>query len=318
MNEENIDEQFIPADISEPKSTSYIFEKLKRKDENEIPIPWCQWETKINDLSLIKYFTTVVPKHGYQTGMSVWKQVTVYEDLSFDFRVIYRPLHFTKLGMEEFKEARFETIGQLDQILRHADNLVTCRGCDTSPNTKPTSVSFRDNKGLLRHLKCPLIITDGTQCVSCKHVMKTLSKRKQPPENERTAKRMRLDKLPVKVKKYIDKILKDKQDAIKREKRKSTYIEKLKRKFEKLQREITKTKEKVFDGAMNNKNLSQNQRMTIREIVSCSKVKSRQGRRYSGEWLLSCILFHIRSPRGYSYVRDNKILPLPHISTIRL
>ena len=113
-----------------------------------------------------------------------------------------RPLHFTKLGMEEFKEARFETIGQLNQILRHADNLVTCRGCETSPTMKPTSVSFRDNQGLLRHLKCPLIITDGTQCVWCKHVMKALSnKRKQPPENERPAKRMRLDKLPVKVKK---------------------------------------------------------------------------------------------------------------------
>ena len=113
-----------------------------------------------------------------------------------------RSLHFTKLDMEEFKEARFETIGQLNQILRHADNMVTCRGCETSPTTKPTSVLFRDYQGLLRHLKCPLIITDGTQYVWCKQVMKALSnKRKQPPENVRTAKRMRLDKIPVKVKK---------------------------------------------------------------------------------------------------------------------
>ena len=86
-----------------------------------------------------------------------------------------RPLHFTKLRMEEFKEARFETIGQLNQTLRHADNLVTCRGCETSPTTKPTNVSFRDNQGLLRHLKCPLIITDGTQYVWCKHVVIFLS-----------------------------------------------------------------------------------------------------------------------------------------------
>ena len=85
MNEENIDEQFIPADISEPNSTPEIFEKLKRKDEIEIPIPWCQWETKINDLSLIKYFTIVVPKHGYKTGMFVWKQMTVYERSLFRF-----------------------------------------------------------------------------------------------------------------------------------------------------------------------------------------------------------------------------------------
>ena len=42
MNEENIDEQSIPADISEPNFTSEIFEKLKRKDGIEIPIPWCQ------------------------------------------------------------------------------------------------------------------------------------------------------------------------------------------------------------------------------------------------------------------------------------
>ena len=39
MNEENIDEQFIPADISEPNCTLDIFEKMKRKDGIEIPIP---------------------------------------------------------------------------------------------------------------------------------------------------------------------------------------------------------------------------------------------------------------------------------------
>ena len=32
MNEEDIDEQFIPADISEPNSASEIFEHLKRKE----------------------------------------------------------------------------------------------------------------------------------------------------------------------------------------------------------------------------------------------------------------------------------------------
>ena len=68
------------------------------------------------------------------------------KDLSFDFGVMDQTLHFTKLGMEEFKEARFETIGHLNQILRHADNLVTCRGCETKNFSIPIrAVQNRSN-----------------------------------------------------------------------------------------------------------------------------------------------------------------------------
>lgn len=56
--------------------------------------------------------------------------------------------------------------------------------------------------------------------------------------------------------------------------------------------------------------------MIINEILSLSKAKHVKGRRYSHEWLLTCFLLHIRSPRTYTFLRESGILPLPCHSTI--
>ena len=54
----------------------------------------------------------------------------------------------------------------------------------------------------------------------------------------------------------------------------------------------------------------------IKEIISINKCKHPKGRRYSHEWLLTCLLLHIRSPKTYNLLRNNNILPLPCKSVI--
>lgn len=41
-----------------------------------------------------------------------------------------------------------------------------------------------------------------------------------------------------------------------------------------------------------------------------------KGRRYSNEWLILCLLLHIRNSAAYNMLRNNNILPLPSKSTI--
>jgi len=41
------------------------------------------------------------------------------------------------------------------------------------------------------------------------------------------------------------------------------------------------------------------------------------GFRYSTEWLLESTLLKIKSPAAYKHLRDSKLLPLPHPSTIQ-
>lgn len=47
------------------------------------------------------------------------------------------------------------------------------------------------------------------------------------------------------------------------------------------------------------------------------KVKNSKGRRYSEDFIVLCMLLHIRSPGGYNFLKNNSLLPLPSIRTIR-
>lgn len=54
----------------------------------------------------------------------------------------------------------------------------------------------------------------------------------------------------------------------------------------------------------------------IKECIAAAKVSHKKAMRYSHEWLLLCLLMHIRSSNSYDFLRDNNILPLPAKSTI--
>jgi len=49
----------------------------------------------------------------------------------------------------------------------------------------------------------------------------------------------------------------------------------------------------TLDNLLSNANLNEPQKVLINEIIKTSSVKSRN-RRYSENWILLCILFHIR------------------------
>ncbi|KYN21447.1 hypothetical protein ALC57_06179 [Trachymyrmex cornetzi] len=56
--------------------------------------------------------------------------------------------------------------------------------------------------------------------------------------------------------------------------------------------------------------------MFINECISVAKRSNTHGRRYSEEWLLLCLLYKIRNPSGYNFLRHNNILPFPSPTTI--
>lgn len=68
---------------------------------------------------------------------------------------------------------------------------------------------------------------------------------------------------------------------------------------------------------LKNMNFPLNEFLVISEIFECSKRKSSKSNRYSEDWILLCLLLHMRSPAAYRLLRENNILPLPCTSTIR-
>ncbi|XP_053597694.1 uncharacterized protein LOC103572487 [Microplitis demolitor] len=66
----------------------------------------------------------------------------------------------------------------------------------------------------------------------------------------------------------------------------------------------------------NAEKMPEQQQNAIREIINVSKCKSRNGHRYSKDWMM-CMLLHMKSPTTFRFIRDNNILPLSCPSTIR-
>lgn len=64
-------------------------------------------------------------------------------------------------------------------------------------------------------------------------------------------------------------------------------------------------------------NISNKEQLAIREILKAAKKESPKRHRYSDEWIVLCILLHMRSPVTYRMMYENKILPLPNSRTIR-
>lgn len=65
------------------------------------------------------------------------------------------------------------------------------------------------------------------------------------------------------------------------------------------------------------KQLPQNQLIAIQEMIEAAKHKNLRGLRYNEEWILLCMLIHMKSPTTYNFLRDNKILTVPCVRTIR-
>ena len=56
--------------------------------------------------------------------------------------------------------------------------------------------------------------------------------------------------------------------------------------------------------------------LLIKECILASKRKKAKSTRYSNEWILICLLIRIKHQATYTFLRENKILPLPAKSTI--
>ena len=76
----------------------------------------------------------------------------------------------------------------------------------------------------------------------------------------------------------------------------------------------TKNLHKILD---NQKRLSRNEKIAITEIFAAASKKNPVSRKYSDDWVVLCMLIHMRSPAAYRMLRDNKILPLPSTRSIR-
>ena len=80
---------------------------------------------------------------------------------------------------------------------------------------------------------------------------------------------------------------------------------------------MVRLSENSSSNLIDKQNFSKNEKAAIQEILNASKVKAPKGRRYSDEWIILCVLLHMRSSATYRRIRELGILPLPCERSIR-
>ncbi|KAH6945673.1 hypothetical protein HPB50_009587 [Hyalomma asiaticum] len=91
----------------------------------------------------------------------------------------------------------------------------------------------------------------------------------------------------------------------------------LARQLQNTRQELMKLQDEEISEKLRGLDIPPMQLVLLEECISAARATSAKNRRYSDDWLLLCLLMHIRSPASYSFLRNNEVLPLPCVSTIR-
>jgi len=193
---------------------------------------------------------------------------------------------------------------------------------------KPNTAWHIGNDEKFHHSKCLLISlpssfhdnslntpSQTTKCKFCFSILDSIKKRKKKETNTRKCKRICIKTTPNKhiklklLRKNIKNIRQIKQ-------RTKTQLQKLKLQVQNYQKEFEN-----LDGSVLIKNVEskipQNQILIIKEMFASSNRKNPKGNHYTKDWIMLCMLLHIRSPAGYAFLKNNQLLPLPCARTIR-
>ncbi|KAL5239019.1 hypothetical protein ACI65C_006429 [Semiaphis heraclei] len=164
-----------------------------------------------------------------------------------------------------------------------------------------------------RHKNCSIILPEGNKkiCKSCNLVNQLFSNKKYRRKSK-PLKRISLRVTPSK-KENLKHLRK--RNSLKQ--RINTKLGEKINQLESIIEDYKKKLENLYEESILQQISSHTHKLLVREILAASKCKDSRGNRYSDNWIMLCLLLHIKSPSGYSFLRDNNIMPLPCVRTVR-
>lgn len=240
------------------------------------------------------------------------KSVTVSTNGNIIFGVLGKKIEAEQLNITPAK-----SLEDFANNLKQFEKVYVCHGgplvnqFSKLTNTK----SVANSVGRLQHINCCLVMKEkATCCVKCRRLVNVLTMRKKR-KNAGAQEHLLLS--PSK-RKLFNKIQNEKKCLKKKVVRAKEKINELNSELNKVKKNMaTICDEKIEEQLNNMSGINESQKTLIKECFAASKIKNTKSRRYSENWLMLCLLFNIRSPGAYKYLRDSQLLPLPHPKTVR-
>lgn len=292
------------------------FDDLSSRPIN-LPNNWTKAEIKSRDGSrVIHIYHSVFETIDDEPVTVLLKEVFISSDLTYQLKSVGKVLDKSKFDLVE----KLETIEDVQELILAFHFYSICEGYKIG-NEFLNSVAYRDIYNTVRHVKCEVIVVQGKRCKYCNNLRRSINKRRAS-SNENVgepvpAKRIRLSKLPQHEKQKIEEMHKEKISLTKQCKRTIKSNKSLRSRLSETQKKLSQISNDDLQKIFASENISENQKEAVKQIIEASKHSNSKGHRYSENWLILCLLFHMRSPRGYRFSYDEKILPIPCVRTIR-
>lgn len=277
-----------------------------------LPAGWARANHHHNGLQVAVFYLTEL-RNSYSVLSTInLKEVIVNSNLEITATVLHHPVNLPQLKLT----TSITSIEMLQDLLCSIHHLKICNGCKVPEELKQleTDVTFKDSQDILRHINCQWL-TRYTQCLNCRQGKRTLRQRHSRHTSQPTPKRIRIRATGAMKRHLIqknNKITNSKKRIVKLRRSNQGLRERL----EDCQKQVSEMSQVTLEESLN-KHAVTNHRTVVMEIFNAAKWKGPKGNRYGEDWLMLCILLHMRSPTGYRFINENHILPLPSVSTIK-
>lgn len=250
------------------------------------------------------------------------------EKLTFTIKLCGNVIDHEKFGLAN----EVNSVENFENIIDCIDQRQVCEGVsgltvNQSNENLLKTFTFTDKIDILRHKKCPLLLPDNsrdnqnrqkTQCCFCKSVKSILSKKIIRSQHNKTSRYLQVKDLSPRKRQKLEALRKKLRNASRSQQKAEARIRLLKSQVKNMQEKMQSVEKDTLEKLLADKsNISASEATAVREIFKAAGVKDPRGRRFSDEWIILCILLHMRSPAAYKFLLENKILPLPCVRTIR-
>ncbi|XP_050060677.1 uncharacterized protein LOC126551448 isoform X2 [Aphis gossypii] len=246
------------------------------------------------------------------------KQLILNEESDIFLYAFDKKIELSDIGVNS--NIKIDNHTEIEKIIKIFDTISLCKGAVPSNKYRDVKLSTIpiERCGMWWHSKCITVLpkddsSNSDTCIWCKRLWYIVKSEKLRQRNNQS---IRTFFSPTK-KKTISKIRKAKNTITKKFSRAHLKITCLQNHLKNIKDKMKKITHCNLDKVLQNSDIPNCQSELIHEIFKAAKLKNPKNRKYSENWLLLCMLFQIRSPSGYKFLRDQNILPLPCVNTIR-
>ncbi|KAH8027515.1 hypothetical protein HPB51_007065 [Rhipicephalus microplus] len=246
-----------------------------------------------------------------------WKLLDINQDMPLSVVLMGRPVSPEVLGFD----LEVSTINDITTLLKNLENLHLCGGGPTANEYfyAQMECALVDVCGRWRHRKCAQVLSANGACQRCaglSDMLRVHQRRALLRKNEKGAHtnfRMSNFRNNEKV-----RVFQRAQYALKRAKDRLTKrIKGLQQALKTMQDQFASISNESLREKLEKLDVPNAQLMVIHECIAAAKATGKKNRRYTENRLLLCLLLHIRNSSTYAFLRNNDILPLPCVSTVR-